>query len=124
MKVKVLRSYIDKETKEVVKKGTVIADMSEERFEEITKATGYLEKMDAAEPNEESVGQEVAEEMQVESTEQAVVEETQNESDEPADEESTLNEMSIAELKELAKEKGIPAYSKLKKAELIEALEQ
>lgn len=49
MRVKVLRSFIDKETKEVVNKGTIINDMTEERFNEIMKATAYIEKLDDVE---------------------------------------------------------------------------
>ena len=45
MRVEVLRSFIDKQTKEVVKKGTIIEDMSEERFAEITESTGYIKKI-------------------------------------------------------------------------------
>ena len=47
MRVEVLRSFIDK-TKEVVKKGTIIEDMSEERFAEITESTGYIKKIEDA----------------------------------------------------------------------------
>lgn len=55
MRVEVLRSFIDKQTKEVVKKGTIIDDMSEERFAEITESTGYLKKIeDADNKNTES----------------------------------------------------------------------
>lgn len=48
MRVDVLRSFIDKQTKEVVKKGTIIEDMSEERFAEITESTGYIKKIEDA----------------------------------------------------------------------------
>ncbi len=48
MRVEVLRSFIDKQTKEVVKKGTIIEDMSEERFAEITESTGYIKKIEDA----------------------------------------------------------------------------
>ena len=48
MRVEVLRSFIDKQTKEVVKKGTIIDDMSEERFAEITESTGYIKKIEDA----------------------------------------------------------------------------
>ena len=48
MSVEVLRSFIDKQTKEVVKKGTIIEDMSEERFAEITESTGYIKKIEDA----------------------------------------------------------------------------
>ena len=55
MRVEVLRSFIDKQTKEVVKKGTIIEDMSEERFAEITESTGYIKKIeDADNENAES----------------------------------------------------------------------
>lgn len=55
MRVEVLRSFIDKQTKEVVKKGTIIDDMSEERFAEITESTGYIKKIeDADNENAES----------------------------------------------------------------------
>lgn len=111
MKVRVLKSYIDKETKRVVKKGTVIDDMSEERFDEITRATGYLQKLEDTEHQERSI-------------EQVDEEETQNESVASAEEGKVLNEMSVAQLKELAKEKGVPEYYKLKKEELVAVLEQ
>lgn len=45
MKVRVLREFIDKETKEVRKKGTVM-DMSEERYREIMESTAYIEKVE------------------------------------------------------------------------------
>ena len=48
MRVEVLLSFIDKQTKEVVKKGTIIDDMSEERFAEITESTGYIKKIEDA----------------------------------------------------------------------------
>ena len=48
MRVEVLRSFIDNQTKEVVKKGTIIDDMSEERFAEITESTGYIKKIEDA----------------------------------------------------------------------------
>ena len=48
MRVEVLRSFIDKQTKEVVKKGTIIEDMSEEKFAEITESTGYIKKIEDA----------------------------------------------------------------------------
>ena len=55
MRVEVLRSFIDKQTKEVVKKGTIIDDMSEARFAEITESTGYIKKIeDADNENAES----------------------------------------------------------------------
>ena len=38
--------------------------------------------------------------------------------------EVNLDSLKVVELKELAKEKGIPGYSKLKKAELLEALKK
>lgn len=89
MKVEVLRSFIDKQTKEVVKKGTIIEDMSEERFAEITEATGYLKKIEDAD-------------------------------DENA--KSALEKMTVAELKNLAKEKEVADYSKMNREELITAL--
>ena len=46
MRVEVLRSFVDKETKEVVHKGTIIENMTEERFNEIMEATAYVKKID------------------------------------------------------------------------------
>ena len=68
MRVKVLRSFIDKETKEVVNKGTVIEDMTEERFNEIMKATAYIEKLDDEEemkpPEKRNLSKMTAKELQ------------------------------------------------------------
>lgn len=44
MKVEVLKSFQDKHTGEIHKKGTVIPDMKKERFEEIVKADETLVK--------------------------------------------------------------------------------
>lgn len=41
---------------------------------------------------------------------------------EPTDKEKSLEDLKVEELKELAKEKGIEGYSKLKKEELIDLL--
>lgn len=98
MKVEVLRTYIDRNTKEVVKKGTIIEDMPEERYDEIVNATGYLRKM-------EETSDSTAEKQNLKTTVEA-----------------NLEEMTVTELKELAKQKEIPNYSKMSKEELIAVL--
>ena len=98
MKVEVLRTYIDRNTKEVVKKGTIIEDMPEERYDEIVNATGYLRKM-------EETSDSTAEKQNLKTTREA-----------------NLEEMTVTELKELAKQKEIHNYSKMSKEELIAVL--
>lgn len=53
---------------------------------------------------------------------QHVLSHNKKEEKESTDEEKSLEDLKVEELKELAKEKGIEGYSKLKKDELIDLL--
>lgn len=55
MKVKVVKKFRDKNSKEIVKAGTIIEDMGKERFEEIQKVGNFLEVLEEdQEPPEDS----------------------------------------------------------------------
>lgn len=56
MRVKVIRKYRDKETKKIVKVGSIIENMDKTRFEEIQERGDFLEKINEL-PEEEGNGE-------------------------------------------------------------------
>lgn len=94
MKAVVVKKFRDKHTKKVVPNGTVIEKISKERFDEINKAGDYLQ----------------------------VIEEEENQ--ETVEETADFSKMKVAELREIAADRGIDGADEMKKEELVKLLEE
>ena len=108
----------EKEAEEEVKKPAKTKKVKEEKVEEPKK-----EKKVAKKETKEEVKEEVKEEKKETKKATKTKKEEVVEEKEPAKaKKEDLSEKTLTELKEIAKEKGIKGYSKLKKDELLEVL--
>lgn len=123
MKVRVLKKFRDKVTKEIRKTGDVF-EATEERVEEIMKKSKDLVEVvkENPEQGEEPDKGEVGEEPDKEPEQDG--EQEQGENQEAAGAVCDIAQMTEEQLRELAKSRKIKGYTKMSVEEIKEALEQ